>query len=382
MTTQALAGTAPKGDVGHTQAGGTLNWRTWYRNLETTLRYRRTLRAFRNLRQPGRCWNGCTEIFRDGSFSNFVPSMTDAWQTYLATIRRPPRRAVWYDPCSEVCFGNDLSCLNTTSLEAFLLTGPGELLDHPKVGRTFVRNYFGKAMGTETVENCEVIYQAHPALRRFKNTKLLLVGAGPTTTEVTWDPAEYDYVWSCNHFYLGAPLRYVDVALATLGDEVDISPRNWRLRAYLIEHANLLVGFENTHRPIDAIQDLAQAFPGRVFYAHGRYRGKIGTLPRLLCLAVLLGAREIHVVGMDGMGPATRRGDPQNHAFQKGKPFGLGTLNYDVFRRHFVMLWDYVLDDLGAAGRVRFQNLGEGHPLNLSTDISRQCFPLVRHESG
>lgn len=112
-----------------------------------------------------------------------------------------------------------------------------------------------------------------------------------------------------------------------------------------------------------------------MFYAHGRYRGKIGTMPRLLCFAVLLSAAEIHVVGMDGMGPDTRRGDPQVHAFQKDKPYGLGTLDYDVFRRHFVMLWDYILNDLGAWGQIRFQNLGEGHPENQSTDISRQIFP-------
>lgn len=377
MTPYPLAGTAPTGP-----AGRAAHWRTWYGRLRTALAYRRALRAFGRRDESGRHWNGCAEIFRDGRFtSDFTPAMTGAWGAYLAVIRRPPRRAVWYDRATGVCFGNDLSCLNTTSLEAFLLTGPGEMPDHPKVGRTFVRNYFGQALGADTVENSEVIHQAHPGLARFRDAKLLLVGAGPSTREVAWDPADYDYVWSCNHFYLGKPLQGVEVALATLGDEVDISPANWRLRAYLTEHPRLLVGFENTHRPIAGIQALARAYPGRVFYAHGRYRGKIGTLPRLLCLAVLLGAREIHLVGMDGMGPATRRGDPQNHAFQADKPFGQGTLDYDVFRRHFVMLWDYVLNDLGAAGRVRFQNLGEGHPLNQSTDISRQVFPRMRHES-
>ncbi len=377
MTARSLADTASSGNASHAA-----RWRTWYGRLQTTWDYHRALQTFGRRDEPGRCWNHCAEIFRDGRFTaHFEPAMASAWQSFLATIRRPPRRSVWYDRPTGTCFGNDLSCLNATSLEAFLLTGPREMPDHAKVGRRFVKNYFGKALGAETVENSEVIYQAHPGLDQFRDAKLLLVGAGPTTTEVAWDPADYDFVWSCNHFYLGAPLRDVEVALATLGDEVDISPANWRLRGYLTEHPRLLVGFENTHRPIAGIQALARSYPGRVFYAHGRYRGKIGTLPRLLCLAVLLGAREIHLVGMDGMGPATRRGDPQNHAFQKEKPFGQGTLDYDVFRRHFVMLWDYVLNDLGAAGRVRFQNLGEGHPLNQSTDISRQVFPRVRHES-
>jgi hypothetical protein len=347
--------------------------------LPTALRYHGARWLHGHSPRPGRCWSQCREIYRDGRFTaDFVPAMMPAWETYLATIRRRPRRAVWYDERRGVCFGNDLSCLNTTSLDAFLLTGPGEMLQHSSVGRDFVRNYFGLALGLQTVENDEVIYLDHLRLRRFSGAKLLLVGAGPTTCEVSWHPADYDYVWSCNHFYLSSRLRNIEVSLVTLGDEVDLSPANKALYSYLTAHPSLMVGFENTHRPIDGIKSFAESFPGQIFYAHGRYRGKIGTLPRLLCLAVLLGVAEIHVVGMDGMGPLTKRGDAQNHAFQENKPYGQGTLDYDVFRRHFVMLWDYVLNDLGAAARIRFQNLGEGHPMNQSTDISRQLFPLQR----
>jgi hypothetical protein len=348
--------------------------------LAVATRYQTELWNHGRIAEPGRLWNECAEIHRDGRFTDgFAPDILPAWQDFLATIRRRPQRSVWYDRRRNVCFGNDLSCLNTASLEAFLLTGPGEMLDHPKVGRAFVRSYFGQALGVSAVESDEAIYQDHPSLRRFKGAKLLLIGAGPTTRDVAWHPADYDHIWSCNQFYLSERLRNVEVALATLGDEVDVSPANRRLYEYLATHQTL-IGFENTHRPIERIRGLADAFPGRVFYAHGRYRGKIGTVPRLLCLAVLLGAAEIHVVGMDGMGPDTKRGDPQRHAFESDKPYGKGTLDYDVFRRHFVMLWDYVLNELGALGRVRFQNLGEGCPVNQSTDISRQVFPLKRHE--
>lgn len=345
----------------------------------TRATYWRALRTHRRSSEAGRAWNACTEIYRNGSFTaSFQPPMMTAWQNFLKIIGHSPRRAVWYDHRQGMCFGNDLNCLNTTSREAFLLTGPNAMLDHPKVGRRFVAQYFGEALGQETVETDEVIYQAHPDLRKFRGAKLLLIGAGPSTTTVDWNPADYDYVWSCNHFYLCDRLQEVEVALATLGDEVSLSPANWQLYKYLTTHSTL-IGFENTHRPIAGIKTLAEAIPGRVFYAHGRYRGKIGTMPRLVCFAVLLGAAEIHVVGMDGMGPDTRRGDLQVHAFQKDKPYGLGTLDYDVFRRHFVMLWDYVLNDLGAWGQIRFQNLGEGHPKNQSTDISRQIFPRRPH---
>lgn len=338
------------------------------------------LRGGRSWRR-GRLWNGCVEIHRDGRFTtDFAPAMVPAWRAFLATIRRHPRQPVWYDIEDAMCFGNDLNCLNSDSRSAFLLTGPGRMLGHGKVGRTFVSNYFGRVLGQETVETPEVIYRDLPELRQFAGSKVLLVGAGPTTEQAAWQPGDYDHIWSCNHFYLSPRLKNVRVSLATMGDEVDVHPSNRRLYEYLSAHRTL-IGFENTHRPADGFKVLADTFPGRVFYAHGRYRGKIGTLPRLLCLAVLLGAAEIHVVGMDGMGPDTTRGDPQGHAFEPEKRYGVGklgpgTLDYGIFRRHFVMLWDYVLGELGALGRIRFQNLGEGHPFNQSTDISRQLFPL------
>jgi len=40
------------------------------------------------------------------------------------------------------------------------------------------------------------------------------------------------------------------------------------------------------------------------------------------------------------------------------------------------MFWDYVLNTLQLHKKIKFQNLGEGHEKNQSTEISRQNFPL------
>jgi hypothetical protein len=322
-----------------------------------------------------RVWNDCVALGGAGQVpSGIGPEAATALHAYLARLGRPPRETIWYDRRCGLCFGNDLDYDNAGSLDAFLLTGRGALLDHPRRGRAFVAGHFGRWLGRDTVESTEVIYQRVAALERFHGARILIVGGGPTTGTVPLDVSGYDAVWSCNHFYRAPALAGVPVALATLGNHVDITPLNRDLFAYL-RRSRTLIGFENTNRPAASIHSLSRAFPGRVFYAHGRYRGKIGTVPRLLCFAVLLGARAVDVIGMDGMGPDTRAGDAQAHAFEPDKPFGGGTLDYHVFRRHFVLLWDYVLDVLGARDRVRFRNLGEGHPFNQSTDISRQTFP-------
>jgi len=38
-----------------------------------------------------------------------------------------------------------------------------------------------------------------------------------------------------------------------------------------------------------------------------------------------------------------------------------------------VLLWEYLL---GFSNHPEYQNLGEGHPSNLTTDISTKEFPL------
>ena len=88
---------------------------------------------------------------------------------------------------------------------------------------------------------------------------------------------------------------------------------------------------------------------------------------------------------MDGMSAESKRGDLVNHAFQKGKKYhgveGSGSrieLNYNRSRRHYTILWDYIINDLKMLEKVKFQNLGEGHSKNQTTDISKQMFPLKK----
>ena len=114
-------------------------------------------------------------------------------------------------------------------------------------------------------------------------------------------------------------------------------------------------------------------YPGRCMYAHTRYRGKIGSAAKLICMTIMMQPREIHVVGMDGFKQGVNSGDTSSHAFHVNKT-RQGTHNYNLYMRHYIALWDYFLNDIGK--NIKFQNLGEGHESNMCTDISRQMFPL------
>ena len=318
-------------------------------------------------------WNNCSLISQDGEFTDdFDISMMPQWQNYCTNIRKNPSKNVWYDRTESVCFGLEQTWLNSLSRNSFFISDSDSFIYGHKWDKNFVMSYFGEIFGNNTVENNEIVYLENPQLNKIKGTKVLIVGGGPTTDTVDWDPKKYDHVFSCNHFFLNDKIKNCDVTLATVTTEVDLSEKNTKFHDYL-NKTSTVICFEDRLAEPDkqGLEFMRQVYPNRVMYAHTRYRGKIGSAPRLLCMAALLGASEIDVVGMDGLKKETKLGDPNDHSFEKGKP-SQGTLNYRLYNRHYVALWDYLLNDIGK--EVIFRNLGEGHETNMTSDISAQMF--------
>ena len=57
-------------------------------------------------------------------------------------------------------------------------------------------------LGKDLTVTSEIIYRKIPEFEKFKGKKILVIGAGPTTNWYDWNPDEYDYIFSCNHFFL------------------------------------------------------------------------------------------------------------------------------------------------------------------------------------
>ena len=240
----------------------------------------------------------------------------------------------WLDLEEGVRFSSAQNWTNTPSLYSSFMSNKEDFLNNQQYDLSFVKKIYHDDFGDDKLlYNEEVVLQNIPQLEKFKDSKILVVGGGPTTLQCNWNPKEYNYIFSCNHFYHNEKMRKEEY-----------------------------------------FQHIKNKYPDRAMYAHTRFRCKTGTVPRLLCLTVLLGAKEVHIVGMDGLKKGDKNGEVvKHHAFQ-GNKVRTGKGNYGVHKRGYVFLWDYLLNDIGK--NVKFQNLGEGHPSNMSTDISRQNFPL------
>ena len=62
-------------------------------------------------------------------------------------------------------------------------------------------------LGKELIATPEIIYRKIPEFEKFKNSKILVIGAGPTTNWYNWNPDEYDYIFYCNHFFLNEKIK-------------------------------------------------------------------------------------------------------------------------------------------------------------------------------
>ena len=53
-------------------------------------------------------------------------------------------------------------------------------------------------------------------LDKFKNKKILVLGGGTSTIDVNWENLEYDYLWTCNDFFLSDRINHAKVELITI----------------------------------------------------------------------------------------------------------------------------------------------------------------------
>ena len=300
---------------------------------------------------------------------------------FSSKINRKPRFNVWYDTKENKTFGMDEDWTNSTSMESSFICSPRDFLRSTEAKNrydlNFVLSFYGKHFGRNLYYDNEIMFLNHKKLHKFKGSKILVLAGGPSAKNYSWNENDYDYIFSCNHFFLSPKISKVNVDFAVVGGEIDMSEENLKFHEYFSKNETLLC-FEDRMSPASArfFPEMRQKYKNRCVYMHPRYRGKPGVGLRLLLYASFLKPSEIHFAGIDGMGPDTKKGDLHDHAFQKDKKYSHKALNYGVYRRHYVLFWDYVINYLKLHKTIKFQNLGEGMDRNQSTTISKHYFPM------
>lgn len=218
-------------------------------------------------------------------------------------------------------------------------------LNHPVV----VRNHFF----TPEIEE----------FKKFKNSKILVIGGGPTTNEIDWNPKDYDFIFSCNHFFLNEKIKNIKVDLCFICSEVNILSQPFL--EYLTKFKTY-VGFEDYYDPAFEVDRLNSIIYNKVFCCISRFQGRIGVGPKLALFAAHLEASEIHMVGIDGVPSNYQKGQCSKHSFQSNKKFQTN-YPYDLILNHYAQFKRFFYEDLGK--NIIIKNLGEGHEYNCLSKI-------------
>lgn len=216
-------------------------------------------------------------------------------------------------------------------------------------------------------------------VEKYKDKSILIIGGGTSTLDTNWENINYDYLWTCNDFFLEERVSSKEIdlyllAFTTLFDK-KLTERLKGSDMSIFYESNFFRRRQNTSEFRDFQKDIGiKIFDMNIpFYGDLNGEGhKAGAAFRLIQLAMITEASKINFVGFDGFNEQFSN----QHAFSKH--IGLKesdtrrdwkTGYYDVFVEAFKYL-------VKLEGYERLQNLGEGFDYNLGTEISKKYFPL------
>jgi len=64
-------------------------------------------------------------------------------------------------------------------------------------------------------------------LEKYINSNILILGGGTSTLDVKWENLNYDYIWTCNDFYISKRLKNIKVDLTLISYNTDITNTNF-----------------------------------------------------------------------------------------------------------------------------------------------------------
>ena len=327
-------------------------------------------------------WNGCSQAWTKeyGLNKRLIVNSnikTDQIKEIVNRYKEEKGESLndlWIDQKTGSVFSSSENYFNWPHEFSFL-NSKKDFVKNPLNGLHFVREKYSYLFNREFSYNSEVItdLKAEDALQ-YKNSRVLILGAGPTLDErfEDLDLDDYDFVWSCTKFFLNSKIKEVELDLFSIGGNVELDDP--ALLDYMKKNFNTKYGIECFVQPFKTKDELTkfrdEHGSNNGFTFHTRYFSKLGAGPRLLALAAILQAGEVHFLGVDGHPVG------QKHSFETSKEYKTikkdGTEeaptrkgSEDAYRRQFCLLWQYLL----TFHNTEFTNLGQGHPGNQSSDI-------------
>lgn len=198
----------------------------------------------------------------------------------------------------------------------------------------------------EPIVTPDILFSKVDYFKQYKGKSVLIIGGGPSASELDYSNVEADYIWSVNHFFLHPILKNTKIDLAMIMAEPNIYCKEF---LEYRDKYNPMIGFEIHEKWVNYKFDDYENY----FLMNTHFYGRLGACTRMIIFAALLGVSDIKFVGMDG-DTYMKQGD---HAFEPNKKNLPSTYNDMLFPYEYRVFWDYVDSNFSD---IKIENLGFG----------------------
>ena len=235
-------------------------------------------------------------------------------------------------------------------------------------------------------------------LDNFKNKKILVLGSGPSATEIDWANKDWDVLVTTSYFYLVPEILEQKPVHVSLSNQIDLKDK--RLLDYLDNNPHCTIGFElevsgslgptkvkffSTPQYLNFEKKYKDRILNyRITRAYSLMENKKdklewgystlheGVAGRLCWLALACEPEKLLICGIDGISKDWEN-DPKNY-FRGHK----GTGDMDKKGYDYKIYWDdfqkfgKTLYIASKESKIPIINLGKGKPYNMITNISEK----------
>lgn len=188
------------------------------------------------------------------------------------------------------------------------------------------------------IQTSEIIYSNRDFLKKYKDSNILIIGGGASTLSFDWSKnfEEFDFIWSCNHYFQCWKLYDIRVDLVMIMPGVNLCNLQFLNK---INKDNTLCGFEVHDKWMDGrLNNFYDK--NKMFFSMSKMFSILGIGSRMVILAAELGVRKISFIGFDGY-------YNNIHAFEKNKkkwPSGINDSNAKaIYTKEYDELWNYMI---------------------------------------
>jgi hypothetical protein len=307
---------------------------------------------------------GCELIASKGICLSEDKKIIQMFEEYCQRLNMHPEDTVWYDVEDRVCFSSDLDYSNSSPQEACFLTNREQFLSNFRHGIPHFETMAKKGYDLGDIDfTDELIMEKSEAYEKYKNSKILIVGSGPSAHDLEIESLEYDYIWVCNHFFKNPSLATCGPSLFYMSNEVDKYSFSFEI---MENNKDMISLFDiNVGRNYQLLSNYKKAFGNRSILFSTRMFTTIGTVPRLINLACFFGAKEIKIAGLDGNSKEDYQNGTSVYKFEGTKNIP-SLQSYGSQRREYILFWEYIRKNYP---KVKLHNLGNHYEHNVSKHI-------------